>query len=64
MSRRSVLVAVAAVMGALALLRRRQGATQVDVYYEDGSMLSLDAGTPQAKRMLALAAEALATVRS
>jgi hypothetical protein len=64
MSRRSLLVAMAAAAGALALLRRRKGTARVDVYYEDGSMLSLERGTPQAQRMLALAGEALAAVRA
>ena len=37
--------------------RRR---TRVDLYFEDGSMVSLEAGRPDADRMLPLAAEALA----
>jgi len=60
MSRRSVLVALAAVAGAVALVRRRKVAERVDVYYGDGSMLSLERGTPQARRMLALAGKAIA----
>ena len=60
MGRRSVLVALAAVAGAVALVHRRKVATRVDVYYEDGSMLSLEPGTQQARRMLALAGEAIA----
>ncbi|HEV8249201.1 MAG TPA: hypothetical protein VGQ15_04465 [Gaiellaceae bacterium] len=65
MTRRSVLVVLAALAGAVFLLRRRKGAAaRVDVYYEDGSMLSLERGTPQADRMLALAADALAATRA
>jgi uncharacterized membrane protein len=64
MSRRSVLFAVAAVAGAVALVRRRKDAARVDVFYEDGSMVSLERSTPQAQRMLALAGEALAATRS
>jgi hypothetical protein len=65
MTRRSVLVVLAALAGAVFLLRRRKRtAARVDVYYEDGSMLSLERGTPQADRMLALAADALAATRA
>jgi hypothetical protein len=39
--------------------RRR---TRVDLYFEDGSMVSLEAGRPDADRMLPLADEALAAV--
>ena len=60
MSRRSVLVALAAVAGAVAVVRRRRVAGRVDVYYDDGSMLSLERDTPQARRMLDLAGEAIA----
>jgi hypothetical protein len=63
MSRRSVLVVLAAAAGAFALVRRRTAAGRVDIFLEDGSMLSLEQGTPQAQRMLALAGEAIAAVR-
>lgn len=64
MTRRSALVLVAAAAGAVALLRRRRAtAARIDVYYEDGSVISLERGTPQADRMLALAADALAAAR-
>lgn len=36
--------------------RRR---TRIDLYFEDGSMVSLEAGRPDADRMLPLAGEAL-----
>lgn len=44
------------------LYRRRteRNRTRVDLYFEDGSMVSLAAGTPDADRLLPLAAEALA----
>ena len=65
MSRRSLLVALAAVAGALAVLRRRKfGAARVDVFYEDGSMVSLDRSSPQAARMLAVARDAIAAART
>jgi hypothetical protein len=64
MSRRSVLVALAAVAGAVALVRHRKGAARVDVFYDDGAMFSLERSTPQAQRMLALAGDALAAARA
>jgi len=60
MKRRSVFVAGAAAAGAVAALRRRRRAARVDVYYADGSMDTLDPSTARARRMLSLAAEALA----
>jgi hypothetical protein len=65
MTLRKALVVLAAVAVAVALLRRRREATaaRIDVYYEDGSMISLERGTPQADRMLSLAADALAASR-
>jgi hypothetical protein len=64
MSRRSVLVVLAAAAAAVALVRRRKVAASVDLLLEDGSLLSLEQGTPQAQRMLALAGEAIAAVRA
>jgi hypothetical protein len=65
MTRRNALVLLAAAAGAVALLRHRKTtAARVDVYLEDGSMVSLERGAPQADRMLALAAEALAAARA
>ena len=64
MTRRKALVALALAAGAVALLRRRQAtAARVDVYFQDGSMVSLERGAPQADRMLALAGDALAATR-
>jgi hypothetical protein len=64
MTLRKALVLLAAAAGAVALLRRRQAtAARVDVYFEDGSMVSLERGAPQADRMLALAGDALAATR-
>ena len=59
-------VAVAAVAaGAVALARRRsvRRRERVDLYYEDGSMLSLEDGAPEAAPLLAVAREALAAAR-
>jgi len=65
MRRRSLLVALGALAGAFAVVRhRRAAAPRVDVFYEDGSMVSLDPSLPQAERMLAAARHALAAVRT
>ena len=48
---------------ALALFLRRRSVSRgehVDLYYDDGTMVSLDAGSPPAERMLAVARDALA----
>ena len=59
-----VLAGVAA--GAAVLVRRRVGGSRerVDLYFEDGSMTSLDDGSPDAERLLGLARDALAAARS
>ena len=41
--------------------RRRE---RVDVYFDDGSMLSFAEGTPEAERLLAVARDALSAARS
>ncbi len=48
--------------GAAALLLRRRSVSRgehVDVYYDDGSMVSLDGRTAESERLLALASRAL-----
>lgn len=65
--RRNVLTALCVVggmFGAAAYMRRR-GATRerVDLYYEDGSMLSLSNGSPDAEQLLGLAREILRVSR-
>jgi hypothetical protein len=61
--RRSValLLGVAGGMLGSAAFVRRRGALRerVDLYYEDGSMLSLANGSPDAERLLPLAREIL-----
>jgi hypothetical protein len=53
--------AVLGAAGAAALLRRRSAERRerVDVYYDDGSMISLEDGAPDAAPLLALARDAL-----
>jgi hypothetical protein len=68
MPRRSVLtgalLAGGSVLGSL-LLRRRAARRRerVDLYYEDGSMVSLPDGTPEAGRLLVRAHELLRAAR-
>jgi hypothetical protein len=58
---RGVLLALLAAGAGAVLLRRRtvSRGEHVDLYYDDGSMVSLDAGSSAAERMLAVAREAL-----
>jgi hypothetical protein len=56
-----VLLAAGSVAGSV-LLRRRAARRRerVDLYADDGSMISLDDGTPEAARLLPLARDLLA----
>ena len=48
-------------IAASAFMRRRTALREhVDLYYEDGSMISLDDGTPEAARLLPIARDLLA----
>jgi hypothetical protein len=53
------LLALGTVGGARALKRRRVRRLRLDVYYDDGAMLSLPPTTPEATAVLARASEAL-----
>jgi hypothetical protein len=57
--RRLVLALVVA--GALLYLARRRNSSRerIHLYYDDGSMITLEPGAPQAERLLALARAAL-----
>jgi hypothetical protein len=61
MRRLSVLIGVAAALIAAAFARRRGAARRerVDLYYDDGSMVSLDARSVESERLLALASQAV-----
>jgi hypothetical protein len=65
MARRSVwtalALAVASGVGSVVLRRRRSRTSErVDLYFDDGSMLSLGDGAAEAQRLLPLAQDALA----
>jgi hypothetical protein len=67
--RRRLLALVALVAGWLVglALYRRAAATRrdrVDLYFEDGSMLTIAEGTPEADRLLPLARAALRVART
>jgi hypothetical protein len=66
MRRLSVLAGLAAGVGATLLARRRKEARRehVDLYYSDGSMVSLEAGGAGGEQLLGLAREALAAARA
>jgi hypothetical protein len=56
----TVLGVVAGLLAGAAFLRRRSAqAERIDLYYEDGSMVSLDDGSPDAERLLPLARDIL-----
>jgi hypothetical protein len=66
MARRlSALLLAGAAAGAALLLRRRglPRRERVDLYYADGSMVSLEGGSPEAARLLELGREALTRAR-
>ena len=65
---RKVVILLALVAGwilAVTLYRRASPARRqrVDVYFDDGSMLSVDEGTPEAARLLPLARDAIRAAR-
>ena len=66
--RRSVALVLAAFGGLLAgaafLRRHTAHRERADLYFEDGSMLSLTNGSPGAERLLPLAREVIRTART
>jgi len=60
-----VVLVAGSLAGAVALRRRSaRRRDRVDVYFEDGSMISLGDGSPEASTVLPLARRALETARS
>ena len=67
MAKRRKLVAGLALVGASLLIWRRRSARhaeKVDLFYEDGSTVSLVDGTAEADRLLPLARRVLAAARA
>jgi len=65
MARRRLLTAVTLAVGSAAgsvILRKRRGrhSRRADIYFDDGSMLSLATGSPDADRLLPIARDLLA----
>jgi hypothetical protein len=62
--RRLVLAAAAAAAAVAYLRRHRTPAERVELYFEDGSMVSLASGSGQADRLVGLARDVLAAART
>ena len=60
------LLLILASFGAVLFLRRRgvRHSERADLYYEDGTMVSLEDGSPAAARLLPIAADLLRAARS
>jgi hypothetical protein len=60
--------AIAAAAGAVAVALRRRARSgsreRVELYFEDGSMISLAGSSPEGQRLAGLARDVLATARS
>ncbi len=62
---RKAVLALAGAGAAAILLRRRRGPSErVDLYFEDGSMVSLAAGSDGAERLVGLARDVLLAART
>ena len=57
-------VATGMLIGAAFVRRRSANAERADLYFEDGSMLSLSNGSPGADRLIPLARRIIAHARS
>ena len=61
--RKALVVLLGAGAGAALWARRRPARERVDLYFEDGSMISLDETREEADRLLPLAHDVLAVAR-
>jgi hypothetical protein len=59
----TALAAAGAVAAAVAFRRRAQPQARVELYFEDGTLATVEAGAPGSDRLLALAREALTAAR-
>jgi hypothetical protein len=57
-------VATGMLLGAAFIRRRAVNAERADLYFDDGSMLSLSTGSPGADRLIPLARQVLSDARS
>jgi hypothetical protein len=57
-------VATGMLIGAAFVRRRGANAEHADLYFEDGSMLSLSNGSPGADRLIPLARQIISSARS
>jgi len=57
-------VAIGTLVGAAFFRRRTAHAERADLYFEDGSMLSLSNGSPGADRLIPLARQIIGQARS
>ena len=67
MRRPRLWIGVAGAAAAALVLRRRRGGAReehVDLYYADGSMVSLENGVPESAELLSIARRGLGTVRT
>lgn len=60
----AVVVSAAAVAGVVLWRRRAHRKERVDLYFADGSMVSVEQGTTEADRLLPLAHDVLAAARA
>jgi hypothetical protein len=58
-----ILLGAASATGAAIFRRRSRSRARVEVYFADGSIVTLDAASPDAARALELARQALAAAR-
>jgi hypothetical protein len=59
----AIVVSAAAVAGAVIWRRRARRRDRVDLYFADGSLVSLEQGSLQADRLLPLAHDVIAAAR-
>ena len=60
----AVLLGAASLLGIGLYARRGRARERLDLYFADGSMISLDGTSPEAARLLPLAHDALRAARS
>jgi len=61
---RALTAGVAAVTAVVLLRRRRTAPERADLYFDDGSLVSLDRSSPDGARLLALAEDVLRAQRT